>query len=49
MDLDFGTIKEAIDRIAELIKEFTKMLKEFVASWKKVPAAAVDDIEVPSI
>ena len=38
--LEFGNLKDLITQISRLIKQFTEMLKNFVASWKKVPAAA---------
>lgn len=38
--LEFDNIVLAIGKISELIKKFADMLKAFVASWKKVPAAA---------
>ncbi len=43
----FDNIVEAIGNISALIKKFADMLKAFVASWKKVPAAAngTDDAE----
>lgn len=36
-------LKEAIANISALIKKFAEMLSNFVASWKKVPAAATDN------
>ena len=36
----FDNIVDAIAAISALIKKFTDMLKNFVDSWKKVPAAA---------
>ena len=39
-DVSFDNIKLAITEFSELIKKFTQMLKNFIASWKKVPAAA---------
>ena len=33
--MDFQAIKDAIDQFAQLIKDFTAMIKEFVDSWKK--------------
>ena len=43
----FDTIVNAISELSALIKKFADMLKAFVASWKKVPAAAngTDDAE----
>jgi hypothetical protein len=39
-DVHFDAIKDAITQFSALIKKFTEMLKNFIASWKKVPAAA---------
>jgi hypothetical protein len=39
----FDNIVDAIAAISALIKKFTDMLKNFVASWKKVPAAVNGD------
>ena len=49
-DVHFETILEAISKFSALIKRFADMLKEFVASWTKVPAAAADPtpVEEPS-
>lgn len=48
-DVHFDAIKSAIAEFSELIKKFTEMLKHFIASWKKVPAAANGmDVEEPS-
>ena len=33
--MDFTAIKDAIDQFAALIKDFTKIIKDFVGSWKK--------------
>ncbi len=33
--MDFEAIKGVIDQFAQLIKDFTKMLKDFIDSWKK--------------
>lgn len=42
----FDTIVNAISEFSALIKKFADMLKAFVESWKKVPAAANGDMEV---
>jgi hypothetical protein len=42
---DFDGIIAAIGGFSALIKKFADMLKEFVASWRKVPAASRDDYE----
>ena len=39
-NFNFDNIVDAIGAISDLIKKFADMLKAFVASWKKVPAAA---------
>lgn len=39
-DVYFDHITAAIANLSALIKKLTDMLKNFVASWKKVPAAA---------
>lgn len=44
-NFEFGNIKSMISAVSALIKEFTNILKAFVASWKKVPAAAATDNE----
>ena len=41
-NFQFDNIVAAIGKISDLIKKFTQMLKNFVDSWKKVPAAAND-------
>ena len=41
-----ATLKEAIANLSKLIKDFAKMLSNFVASWKKVPAAATEPASV---
>ena len=33
--MNFQAIKDAIDQFVQLIKDFTKILKDFVDSWKK--------------
>ena len=38
--VNFDNIRDAITEFSALIKKFAEMLKNFVASWKKVPAAA---------
>ena len=48
-DVNFKNIVAAIEEFSALIKKFTDMLKEFVASWTKVPAAANGDVTVPDI
>ena len=48
-DVNFKNIVAAIEEFSALIKKFTDMLKEFVASWTKVPKAAEGDAEVPQI
>jgi hypothetical protein len=45
-NVHFDTIREAITEFSALIKKFTEMLKNFVASWRKVPSAANGD-ELP--
>ena len=45
-DIYFDEIKKAIDAFSTLIKNFAAMLKAFVDSWKKVPAAAADPTPV---
>ena len=45
-DVNFVNILAAISEFSALIKKFADMLKEFVASWTKVPAAANGDQEV---
>ena len=45
-DVHFDVIKDAISQFSELIKQFAAMLKAFVDSWKKVPAAAADPTPV---
>ena len=49
-DVHFDAIKNAIAGLSKLIEDFTAMLKAFVASWKKVPAAANGDqtVEEPN-
>jgi hypothetical protein len=48
-DVHFDAIREAITEFSNLIKKFTEMLKHFIASWKKVPAAANGmDVEEPN-
>ena len=49
-DVHFDAIKDAIAKLSKLIEDFTAMLKAFVASWKKVPAAANGDqtVEQPN-
>jgi hypothetical protein len=41
----FDNITAAIAAISALIKKFTDMLKNFVDSWKKVPAASKEDFD----
>ena len=41
--VNFQNIQDALAGLSELIKKFTEMLKNFVASWKKVPTAANGD------
>ena len=50
-DVHFDAIRDAITELSALIKKFAEMLKNFVASWKKVPAAANGDqtVEEPAI
>ncbi len=48
-DIHFDAIKDAITRFSKLITDFAQMLKNFVASWKKVPAAANGDVTVPNV
>jgi len=45
-DFNFTNIKDAIAQFSELIKQYAAMLKAFVDSWKKVPAAAADPTPV---
>lgn len=45
-DVYFDHIKDAISEFSALIKKFVEMLKAFVDSWKKVPAAAADPTPV---
>jgi len=45
-DVHFGAITEAIAELSKLIKTLVAMLRNFVDSWKKVPAAANGD-QVP--
>ena len=45
-DVHFDAIKDAIAQLSALIKQFAAMLKAFVDSWKKVPAAAADPTPV---
>ena len=42
----FDNIVDAIAALSALIKKFADMLKNFVESWKKVPAAANGDQKV---
>lgn len=42
----FDNIVDAIAALSALIKKFADMLKNFVDSWKKVPAAARDKMTV---
>ena len=42
-DVHFDNIKAAIAELSALIKKFADMLKAFVDSWNKVPAAANGD------
>jgi uncharacterized protein YukE len=48
-DVHFDAIRDAITKFSALIKDFAQMLKNFVASWKKVPSAANGDVDVPDI
>lgn len=41
--MDFAKIKDGINAFADIIKDFTQMIANFVASWKKVPNAAAED------
>lgn len=43
----FGQIKDSISSVSELIKKFVAILKNFIASWKKIPAAADKPEETP--
>ena len=45
-DVHFDAIKDAISEFSALIKKFAEMLRNFIDSWKKVPAAANGDMEV---
>ena len=45
-DVKFDNIKLAISEFSGLIKKFVEMLKAFVDSWKKIPAAAADPTPV---
>ena len=42
----FDNIVDAIAALSALIKKFADMLKNFVDSWKKVPAAERDPMDV---
>ncbi len=44
--INFDTIVNAMSELSALIKKFVDMLKAFVASWTKVPAAANGDQKV---
>ena len=48
-DVHFDAIRDAITEFSALIKKFAEMLRNFVDSWKKVPAAANGDVDVPEI
>ena len=45
-DVHFDAIRDAITEFSNLIKKFAEMLRNFIDSWKKVPAAANGD-QVP--
>lgn len=42
-DVNFDNILGAISEFSAIIKKFADMLKAFIASWAKVPAAANGD------
>ena len=44
-DVNFENILKALEEFSAIIKKFADMLKAFVASWNKIPAAARDDAD----
>ena len=42
-NVQFENVSEAIAAFSGLIKKFAEMLRNFIASWKKVPVAANGD------